>query len=276
LLNVDLHCHSTASDGLLTPAEVIRLASIRGVSLVSLTDHDETAGLAEAASAAAELGLDFISGVEVSATWKARTIHVVGLGFDSTNRVMADGLARVRAGRARRARRIADELTRIGIEGSLEGASAYAGNPQLLSRTHFARFLVERNYARDVKSVFHHYLSGGKPGYVAHEWPSLEDAVQWIRGSGGIAVIAHPGRYRLSETEMEALFSEFRALGGQAVEVVTGNHTPQQCRRFSRLARKFGLAASRGSDFHGPGESRVQPGALAPMPNDLMPVWQLL
>ena len=275
MYNADLHCHSTASDGLLTPAEVVRLASTRGVNLVSLTDHDETCGLVEAASAAAESGIEFVSGVEVSATWKSRTIHIVGLGFDTANRVFAEGLARLRASRERRARCMADELARIGIEGSFEGASAYASPGGLLSRSHFARFLVERNYARDVKSVFQHYLASGKPGYVAHEWASLEQAVRWIRDSNGIAVLAHPGRYRLSDAEMEILLGEFRALGGQALELVTGTHTRHEYRRFARLARRFGFAASRGSDYHGPGESRSEPGVLAALPGDVTPVWKL-
>lgn len=260
---------------MLTPAEVVRLASARGVNLLSLTDHDDTCGLAEAASAAAESGMEFVSGVEVSATWKSRTIHIVGLGFDAGNLAFADGLAGVRASRERRARRMADELTRIGIEGSFEGACAHAGRARLLSRAHFARFLVERNYARDVKSVFRHYLVNGKPGYVAHEWASLEQAVRWILDSGGVAVLAHPGRYRLSDAEMEILLGEFRALGGQALELVTGTHTRHECRRFLRLARRFGLAASRGSDYHGPGESHSQPGVLAALPGDVTPVWKL-
>ena len=275
MYNADLHCHSTASDGLLTPAEVVRLASARGVNLVSLTDHDETCGLAEAASAAAESGIGFVSGVEVSATWKSRTTHIVGLGFDPENRAFAEGLARVRASRERRARCMADELTRIGIVGSFEGACAHAARSRLLSRAHFARFLVERNYARDVKSVFHHYLASGKPGYVPHEWPSLEQAVRWIRDSNGVAILAHPGRYRLSDSEMEILLGEFRALGGQALEVVTGTPTRHEYRRFSRLARRFGLAGSRGSDYHGPGESRSQPGVLGDLPGDVTPVWKL-
>jgi predicted metal-dependent phosphoesterase TrpH len=276
LYNADLHCHSRASDGLLSPAEVVRLASARGVTLVSLTDHDEICGLAEAESVARRWRIEFVTGVEVSVSWKARTIHVLGLGFDAGNLALAAGLARVRESRERRARLMAHELARCGIEGSLEGASAYAANPRLLSRTHFARFLVERNCARDVKSVFRDYLSNGKPGYVHCEWASLEEALRWIRASGGIAVLAHPGRYRLSDDEMESLLRDFRSFGGQAIEVVTGVHTPQQCRRFSRLARKFGLAASRGSDYHGPGESRADPGVLSPLPPDLKPVWQLL
>jgi predicted metal-dependent phosphoesterase TrpH len=216
-MNADLHCHSTASDGLLAPAALVGLARDKGVSLLALTDHDDTSGLAEAASAADELGLDFVPGVEISATWSDRTVHVVGLGIDASNAALVEGLARVRGSRRRRAGRMAEELSKVGIEGSFEGAAAYAENPEVLSRTHFARYLVERNYARDVKSVFHRYLAQGKPGYVPHEWAALADAVGWIRASGGVAVMAHPGRYRLSEAEMDGLLAEFQTAGGRGV-----------------------------------------------------------
>lgn len=276
LPNVDLHCHSTASDGLLGPAEVMRLAAARSVSLISLTDHDETAGLAEASAAAAELNMTFVPGVEVSVTWRAQTIHVVGLGFDAKDAGFAHGLAQLRAGREHRARRMAQELDRIGIHGSFEGASAYAVNPRLLSRTHFARFLKERRFSPDTKSVFQHYLARGKPGYVAHEWATLQQALRWICGSGGVAVIAHPGRYKLSNADLDSLLGAFRDAGGRAIEVISGQHTPRQSARFARLARRFGLAASLGSDYHGPGESRLEPGRLPELPSDLTPVWNLL
>ncbi len=276
LHNADLHCHSLASDGLLSPGDVVRLAARGGATLVSLTDHDETSGLAEAEAAARESGIGFVPGVEISAGWRGDSVHVVGLGLSRIEPCLADGLARLRSSRDERARRMAQALAAIGIEGSLEGAARHASNPRLLSRTHFARFLVERRHARDVKNVFEHYLAAGKPGYVEHEWASLADSVRWIVASGGAAVLAHPGRYRYSETEMDRLLAEFRDCGGQGLEVVTGTHTPRQCRRFSRLARRFGLAASRGSDYHGPGESIAQPGRIAPLPADLKPVWQLL
>jgi 3',5'-nucleoside bisphosphate phosphatase len=255
---------------------VVRLAHASGVDAFALTDHDEVSGLAEAADAARELGLQFVPGVEISVTWKEHTLHIVGLGIDAGHQALVQGLAGVRGSRRRRGERIADQLSRLGIEGSFEGALAYAEKPDVLSRTHFARFLVERNYARDVRGVFDNFLAKGKPGYVPHIWASLPDAVGWIRGSGGVAVIAHPGRYKLGNQELYALFEEFRDLGGRAIEVVTGSHTPDQYGRFARYARKFGFAASRGSDYHGPGESRMQMGALAALPEDLAPVWRLL
>jgi predicted metal-dependent phosphoesterase TrpH len=275
-LNADLHSQSTASDGLLSPAALVKFAHEKGVTLFALTDHDATSGLEDAAAAAREAGIGFVPGVEISVSWGEHTIHIVGLGIDATSPALREGLGRVRGSRARRAGAIAEELARVGIQGSLEGATAHAGNPELLSRTHFARFLVERNYARDVKAVFHRYLARGKPGYVAHQWAPLADSVSWIRASGGVAVVAHPGRYSLSEPEMDRLLEEFKLAGGQGIEVLTGSHTTNQYVQYARIAKRFGLAASRGSDYHGAGESRVLPGSLPDLPPDLTPVWQLL
>jgi predicted metal-dependent phosphoesterase TrpH len=275
-INADLHSHSTASDGLLAPAALARLAHDNGVSLFALTDHDQTAGLAEAGDAARERGLGFVPGVEISVSWEGNTIHIVGLGIDAAHPDLSEGLAQVRGSRAKRAGRIAEELAKVGIEGALEGAAAFAEKPDVLSRTHFARFLVERNHARDVKSVFHRFLAKGKPGYVPHDWAPLASAIRWICASGGVAVVAHPGRYGLANPDMDRLLGEFMDAGGRAIEVLTGSHTRDQYSRFARVARRFGLAASRGSDFHGPGESRVALGSLPDLPEGLTPVWQLL
>jgi 3',5'-nucleoside bisphosphate phosphatase len=275
-MNWDLHCHSNASDGTLSPAEVVRRAHANGVTVLSLTDHDATSGVAEAEETAALLGLRFWPGVEISVSWEGQSLHILGLGTDAANAILSAGLIGLRAGRRRRAARIADELTRVGIAGSLEGALSFAGNPELVSRMHFARFLAAKNYARDVKSVFQRFLGIGKPGYVAHEWASLGDAVAWIRESGGIAVLAHPARCKFSERELRRLLCEFRGLGGEAVEVVTGIRAQNQYERIVKLARESGLAASRGSDFHGPGESRAELGMLAEIPQGLMPVYALL
>ncbi len=273
---VDLHCHSTASDGVLAPAEVVRRAAARGVAVLALTDHDELGGLALAREAARAAGIVLVPGVEVSVTWRAQTIHVVGLGIDPSHSELVAGLARLRAGRRERARMIAAELARCGIQGSLEGAYAYAGNPDLIGRTHFARFLVERGVAADVKSVFQRYLAQGKPGYVHHPWASLDQAVGWIQASGGVAVLAHPGRYRLSGAALESLLAEFHAQGGASIEVVSGSHSPEDVRRFAHLAGCFGLAASAGSDFHGPEEGGLDLGALPPLPEECRPVWSAL
>lgn len=275
-LNADLHCHSTASDGTLAPAAVVRRAHANGVDLLALTDHDELLGLPEATATAAELGLRFVPGVEVSVSWLDQTLHIVGLGFDPSNGALVEGLGKVRGGRDGRAVLIAAELDRIGIRGSLEGALRYAGNPALVSRAHFARYLVEIGISKNVHDVFLHYLARGKPGYVEHVWATLEDALGWIKGAGGLAVIAHPGRYRLSHAEMDILFDKFRELGGDAVEVSCGAHDGGQVLAFARLARKFGLMASRASDFHGPEDSPIDLGRAPPLPQDLTPVWSQL
>jgi 3',5'-nucleoside bisphosphate phosphatase len=271
--NFDLHCHSTASDGLLGPQELVRRAAQHGVTTLALTDHDELSGLEEARDTARELGIRFIDGVEISVTWSGRTLHIVGLGVDPASEALERGLAAVRDSRATRAERIAGELAAAGIQGSLEGAYARAENPRLIGRTHFARFLVERGHARDVKTVFQRYLVRGKPGYVPHQWATLAQAVDWIVASGGRAVVAHPGRYKLSRPEMRRLLGEFKSAGGQGVEVITGSHTRAHFTEFAALAREVGMLASRGSDFHGPRESQVELGGLPPLPPDLTPVW---
>ena len=275
-LNADLHCHSTASDGTLSPAEVVRRAHANGVDLLALTDHDELLGIADAAAEAADIGLRFVPGVEISVSWLDQTLHIVGLGVDPANQALISGLAQVRGGRDGRAMRIGDELARIGIHGAFEGALRYVGNPALVTRAHFARYLVEIGVAKNVHDVFLHYLARGKPGYVEHVWATLEDAVGWIKGAGGLAVVAHPGRYRLSCGEMNMLFEQFRDLGGEAVEVSCGAHDGGQLLAFARMARKYGLLASRASDFHGPEDSPIDLGRASPLPPDLTPVWTRL
>ena len=275
-LNADLHCHSTASDGTLAPAGVVRRAHANGVDLLALTDHDELLGIAEAAAEAADLGLRFVPGVEISVSWLDQTLHIVGLGVDPANEALAAGLAKVRGGRDGRAMLIGEELARIGIHGAFQGALRYVGNPALVSRAHFARYLVEIGIAKNVHDVFLHYLARGKPGYVEHVWATLEDAVGWIKGAGGLAVIAHPGRYRLGNAEMHILFEQFRDLGGEAVEVSCGAHDGGQLLAFARMARKYGLLASRASDFHGPEDSPIDLGRASPLPPDLAPVWTRL
>ena len=269
----DLHCHSTLSDGLLTPSEVVRRAAERGVAVLALTDHDEVAGLAEARVAAREAGVQFIEGSELSVTWHDHTVHIVALGIDPENSLLANGLETVRTTRDARARRIAQSLAASGIPDALEGALAYVTSERLISRTHFARHLIDAGHARDMKEAFKRFLTTGKPGYVPHAWATLCDAVDWIHAAGGQAVIAHPGRYKLSNVELRALITEFRDLGGDALEVVSPSHTPAQYAEFAALARAFGLKASCGTDFHGPGESRLDFGELPPLPAGVDPVW---
>ncbi|WP_199917064.1 3',5'-nucleoside bisphosphate phosphatase [Parazoarcus communis] len=275
-MNADLHCHSTVSDGWLEPEAVVRRAAANGVELLALTDHDELGGLDEAARVARELGLRFVNGVEISVSFAGETIHIVGLGFDHRHPALIEGLKQVRSGRDARAKRISEALEKVGIRDALGGARQFARNPELVSRAHFARFLVASGVMPDVKTVFEHYLVRGKPGFVEHEWASLEEAVGWIREAGGIAVIAHPARYRLSTAALEELFDRFGAAGGEAVEVVSGAHSEDEMRRFASIARRRNLLASRASDFHGEGESPVDLGRCNPLPPDLTPVWSRL
>jgi len=238
-----------------------------------LTDHDGVSGLAEARAKAESEGVRFVDGVEISVTWEGTTVHIVGLQIDPEDPVLRSGLESIREGRATRAQKMGEALAAAGVPDSLAGAKTYAENPGLISRSHFARHLVKTGRAPDVKSVFQHYLVKGKPGFVPHRWASLRDAVGWIGASGGIAVVAHPGRYNFSKPELHAFLAEFRDCGGAGIEVVTGSHSPEQYSEFARLAREFGFTASRGSDYHGKGESRADLGALPQLPDDLKPVW---
>ena len=276
ILNADLHCHSVVSDGTLTPEELAARAAANGVELWSLTDHDEISGQQRAAAAAKAHGLKYLTGCEISVTFADQTVHILGLGFDASDPAMLQGLTQTRGGRGPRAQEMAGQLAQVGIPGSYEGALKYVGNPAMISRTHFARFLVEAGVCRDTGEVFRRYLSDGKPGFVPHRWASLKAAIQWITGAGGMAVIAHPARYKFTANEEYALFTEFKAHGGQGVEVVTGSHTAAEYVRYAETAREFGLAASRGSDFHSPGESHTDLGQLPFLPGELTPVWEVL
>lgn len=273
MLDVDLHSHSTHSDGLLTPAALVARAHGNGVQTYALTDHDTLSGLPDARAAAESHGMRFINGVEISVSWAHETLHIVGLNFDALHEDITEGLLTVRAGRHERAARIAADLERVGIAGALAGAKAYAPNPDLISRAHFARYMVERGHVKDSNAAFRRYLTKGNPGYVDHQWATLPQAVSWITAAGGLAVIAHPGRYKLINKEREALLGEFRDLGGAAVEVVTGSHTAEQYDTWARYAQRYGLKASAGSDFHGPGESYLDLGKLPDLPYGLTAVW---
>ena len=276
ILNADLHCHSVVSDGTLTPEQLAQRAAGNGVELWALTDHDEVGGQQRAAAAAHDAGLKYLCGTEISVTFAGITVHIVGLGIDPRNPALLAGLDATRGGRSARAMDMSDQLARIGIKDAYEGALRHVSNPHLISRTHFARFLVETGVCRDTNEVFRKYLTEGKPGYVEHRWASLRDAVTWITQAEGAAVIAHPARYKFSANEEYALFSEFKAHGGQGVEVVTGSHTAAEAARYAKTALEFGLCASRGSDFHSPGESRTDLGSLPNLPDKLTPVWELV
>lgn len=271
--DVDLHCHSSISDGLLAPEAVVARAAAQGVQVLALTDHDEIGGLDRARAAAVAAGIGFIDGVEISVTWRGGTLHIVGLRIDPLHPTLLEGLESVRSGRIERAKRMGDSLAEEGIAGTFEGALKYAANPNMVGRTHFARYLAEIGEVPDAKSAFSRFLIPGKPGFVPHEWTDLATAVGWIRASGGRAVIAHPGRYRLSAGALDDLLAQFRAAGGEAIEVITGSHSPDQYRMFAEIAKSQGFLASRGSDFHAPGEGDADFGRLPQLAGGLTPVW---
>ena len=268
----DLHAHSIASDGSLTPTELVARAKSKGVDVLALTDHDVTDGIAEAHAAAQEQDVRLIAGVEVSVTWNGATVHILGLGIDPACDELQQGLKKLREFREWRAAEIGRRLEASGIAGALEGAKKYATGA-LISRTHFAHFLVEYGYAKDLRKVFKRYLVHNKPGYVPGEWATLEDAIHWINAAGGQAVIAHPGRYRLSATRMRQLFSEFKDFGGVGLEVVSSAHSQSECMTMARYAKQFDLLASRGSDYHGPKHAWVELGNIPPLPEECLPIW---
>ena len=275
-LRADLHCHSVVSDGVLQPEALAARAKANGVELWALTDHDEIGGQRRAMAAASAEGLDYLTGTEISVTFAGLTVHIVGLGFDPDDAALVAGLRATRGGREERAREMAAGLAQVGIAGAYEGALQYVGNPDLISRTHFARHLVETGVCSDTPEVFRRFLVEGKPGFVPHSWAKLGDAVGWITGAGGTAVIAHPARYKFTPTEEYALFTEFIGHGGRGVEVVTGSHTSAEAQRYAETAIEFDLLASCGSDFHAPDESRLDLGGLPPLPGHLTPVWTAL
>ncbi len=258
------------------PEALAERAAKNGVELWALTDHDEIGGQARAAAAARANGMAYLTGTEISVTFAHETVHIVGLGFDAQDPAMQAGLFATRGGREERAKEISAGLAKVGIKNAYEGALNYVGNPELISRTHFARFLVESGVCSSTHDVFRSYLVEGKPGFVPHSWANLGDAVRWITAAQGIAVIAHPGRYKFTANEEYALFSEFKTHGGRAVEVVTGSHTVAEYSKYAETALEFDLAASRGSDFHSPTESHTDLGNLPYLPGKLTPVWELL
>ena len=274
-LNADLHCHSVVSDGTLTPEALAERSRANGVTLWALTDHDELGSQQRAKAAASAINLDYLAGVEISVTWMGQTIHIVGLGIDANHQGIIEGLRSTRAGRGNRAKLMAEQLLKVGIPGAYEGALHFAGNHDLISRTHFARYLVEQGVCKDTEHVFKNYLVEDKPGYVPHMWAKLDDAVSWIKSAGGVAVIAHPGRYNFNAMQMDELYKHFKELGGLGIEVITGSHSPDQYKTYAKIAQQYGFLASRGSDFHDPNESHIDLGTLPHLPDHLTPVWSV-
>lgn len=271
--NFDLHCHSNISDGVLTPEELALRAKQNGVDVWALTDHDELSGIARARASAQEHDMHHVAGVEVSISWAGETVHIIGLRIDEHNQTLNDGLFHTREGRRARALEIGRQLELVGIHGAFDGALKYAVNPGLVGRTHFARYIVELGICQKVGEVFKKYLVEGKPGYVPHRWASLEQALAWIHAANGVAIVAHPGRYKYSELAEAEMLSQFKQLGGAGIEVVTGSHSIEQYQHYAQVANYYGFLASQGSDFHAPGESRVDLGKLPPLPSQLKPVW---
>ena len=272
-VHYDLHSHSTASDGSLRPAELVRLAKLRNIDVLALTDHDNVDGIAEAREEAGRVGLRLVAGAEISVSWGGRTIHIVGLNLDTQNPDLRNGLQKLCEFRQWRSEEISRRLAKKRIEGALDGARRFAkGN--IIGRVHFARFLIEQGHAKDMRQVFKRYLVQGKPGYVPGDWATLEEALSWIHGAGGQAVIAHPARYRLSATRLRQLLGEFQLLGGAALEVVSGSHSRDEIQQMAQLCRRFGLMASAGSDYHGPENPYMDMGRLPAMPANCLPLWE--
>lgn len=269
----DLHSHSTASDGTLTPTQLVQRAHEVGVKVLALTDHDSTEGITEAQQAASTLGLKLVAGAEISVTWMGRTIHVVALGINPHSSSLQQGLNKLVEFRNWRAKEIGRKLEKAGIDGAYEAAMSLS-NGTLISRTHFARFLVEQGKAKDMRAVFRHYLVKGKPGHVHGEWASLDEAVGWIHEAGGQAVIAHPARYRMTRTKLRKLIRDFRDAGGEALEVVSGSHSVDEAFTMAAHAKDYELLSSAGSDFHSPEHSWTELGRLSQLPHGCVPVWQ--
>ena len=269
---IDLHLHSRASDGTLTPAELVALAAARGVALMALTDHDCTDGLTEAEAACRAAGIRFVAGAEISVTWEHTTLHVLALDVDRAHAGLQVGLAELQETRHERAREMGRRLEARGI------ADAYAGARKLargvgVARTHFARFLCESGHVKDLQQAYRKYLSRGKPGYVPSAWAPLEECIGWIHAAGGQAVLAHPLRYELTRARLLRVLQAFKTAGGDGVEMISGRYDKDGLQLLTHLALKFGLAGSVGSDFHAPAPYS-QPGVAMELPAGILPVWE--
>ena len=271
-LRYDLHSHSTASDGSLSPTELVERAKSQQIDVLALTDHDNTDGLAQAQHTANDLGMKLVPGVEVSVTWNGVTVHVLGLGIEAQSETLQEGLLKLREFRDWRGEEISQRLAKAGIPGALDGAKRYASGA-LISRTHFAHFLVEQGFAKDLRAVFKKYLVHNKPGYVPGQWAELESALHWIHAAGGMAVIAHPVRYKLTSTRLRQLLGEFKECGGEGLEVVSSSHTLDECRHMAVYAQKYDFFATCGSDYHGPEHAWIELGKIPPLPAGCTPIW---
>lgn len=269
----DMHTHSLRSDGTLSPTELITRARANGVDVLALTDHDVTDGIVEAQATADKVGLTLIAGVEISVTWEGQTLHIVGLNIDVSDASLQQGLSGLREFRHWRAQEIGRRLHKKRIEGAFEGAMRYV-HGTIVSRTHFGRFLFEQGFVRSPQQAFQQFLARGKPAYVPGKWAALDQAVGWIRAAGGVAVVAHPARYKLSTGKLRRMLGEFRECGGTAIEVISGSHQPEMNRHFTGICLEHGFRASIGSDYHGPENPWVDLGRLPAIPESCIPVWR--
>lgn len=272
--HIDLHTHSTISDGTLTPIELVRRAHQNGVKVMALTDHDEVGGISAAKAEASRLGIQIISGVEISITWANTPIHIVGLYIDENSTQFIERLRHNREGRNVRAKRMGDRFAELGVKGAYWGALKYVTNPSLISRKHFARYLVESGVCSSIRQAFDRFLKEGGTAYIPHQWATLSESIEWIHDAGGIAIVAHPGRYHLNDLAIHEFLLEFKRLGGEGIEVVTGSHSPNQYLEYAALANRYGFFASMGSDFHAPEESAVDVGMLPDFPCQVKPIWR--
>jgi len=273
-MKVDLHCHSLASDGALTPQHVVERAHANNVQMLALTDHDTVAGFAEASATAAQLGLQFVAGIELSSQWSGVGIHVVGLAIEPDSPQLTIVLAGQSQKREARAQLIGKKLAKLGFENCYEGAKKIAGDSEL-GRPHFARYMVEQGYVEDHSSAFNKYLGAGKVGDVKSQWPEIDEVVSWIHAAGGYAVLAHPDKYKLTRMKLRRLLTHFKDVGGDAMEVVSGSQNKNVTDYFARLCEEFDFYASCGSDFHNPNTQWCDLGKVAPLPKDCRPIWSL-
>ena len=274
-MKVDLHSHSYYSDGVYSPSEVIELANQVKCDLFSLTDHDTTVGVLEAQERADDLSLNFIPGVEISAFWQNMTIHILGIGVNVDNDILQKGLRRNQELRKERAEKIAHGLRRTGIKDVLEKTRALS-KTNMITRTHFAQMLIQEGYCKDMKSVFRRFLTGKKPGASRVEWANFEEVIGWIHSAGGLAVLAHPFRYRMTQTKIKKMLSDYKGALGDGIEVVTGTSTEEEVNLASRWASDFNLLISSGSDYHGWPNQRVNIGSLKEVPNSDNLIWNHL
>lgn len=270
----DLHTHSNASDGILSPEALVSRARSRGVTHLALTDHDTTEGLQRAAIIADQEGICLISGIEFSTQWQGLNIHVIGLNVDAEGEQLSAAVTQQGKVRGERAQEIGRRLAREGIEDALEGAQSFAQGASI-GRPHFARFLVEEGHVSNMNAAFKRYLGAGKAGDVKHTWPEIPKVIADIRSAGGVAVLAHPNRYNLTRTKLRRLVAYFKDSGGQAMEVISGHQNSNETAAMQGIATQFELYASCGSDFHVPDQPWQELGAFGSLPKQCKPVWQL-